>query len=94
MPDTGIDNAFTASDLKTHSTDRTFAGVTSFARRKYTKDVSGADAVVWGVPLDVAVSNRPGTRSRTPGHPCSIGDHGQRPAISVRRQHIRRSSGG
>jgi len=56
------DNAFMAGDVHTKSDDRTFAGALSFARRKYTKDVSGLDAVVWGVPLDTAVSNRPGTR--------------------------------
>ena len=27
-----------------------------------TKDVTGADAVVWGIPFDAAVSNRPGAR--------------------------------
>ncbi len=59
---TNIDNAFTAADLTSQSRDRTFAGALSFARRKYTKDLTGVDAVVWGVPLDTAVSNRPGTR--------------------------------
>ncbi len=31
-------------------------------RRKYTKNLAGADAVVWGIPFDAAVSHRPGTR--------------------------------
>ncbi len=31
-------------------------------RRRYTKDVKGADAVVWGIPFDAAVTNRPGAR--------------------------------
>jgi agmatinase len=31
-------------------------------RRKYTKNLKGADAVVWGIPFDAAVSNRPGAR--------------------------------
>jgi agmatinase len=31
-------------------------------RRKFTKDVAGADAVIWGIPFDVAVTNRPGAR--------------------------------
>ena len=31
-------------------------------RRRYTKNVKGADAVVWGIPFDAAVSNRPGAR--------------------------------
>ena len=61
-PRPGIDNAFTADDLRARSKDRTFAGALSFARRRYTKDVSGADAVVWGIPLDTATTNRPGAR--------------------------------
>ena len=56
------DNAFTADDLHRKSDDQTFAGALSFARRKYTKDLDSVDAVAWGVPLDTAVSNRPGTR--------------------------------
>ena len=31
-------------------------------RRKYTKDIAGADVVVWGIPLDTGVTNRPGAR--------------------------------
>ena len=31
-------------------------------RRRYSKDVAGCDLVIWGVPFDLAVSNRPGTR--------------------------------
>lgn len=44
------------------STEPNYSGVTSFLRRRYARDGGGAEAVVWGVPLDVAVSNRPGTR--------------------------------
>ena len=40
----------------------TYAGVTSFMRRKYTQDFSGVDLVVTGVPLDTATTNRPGAR--------------------------------
>jgi agmatinase len=32
-------------------------------RRKYSKKLKGADAVIWGIPFDAAVSNRPGARS-------------------------------
>ena len=56
------DTAFTAQSLHDQSLDPTYAGTLSFMRRKYSKDVSGADAVVMGIPLDTAVSNRPGTR--------------------------------
>jgi len=57
-----IDNAFTASNLKERAKDPTYAGALSFMRRKYTKALKGADAVVLGIPFDAAVSNRPGAR--------------------------------
>jgi agmatinase len=57
-----IDNAFTAKSLAGAATDPTHAGALSFMRRKYTKTLKGADAVVWGIPFDAAVSNRPGAR--------------------------------
>ena len=41
----------------------TYSGALSFLRRPYSKDLTGADVVVSGVPYDLAVSNRPGTRS-------------------------------
>lgn len=56
------DHAIVADTLLGGSYDPTFSGVMSFMRRKYTKDVSGADLVVWGIPLDTSVTNRPGTR--------------------------------
>ncbi|TCR92887.1 agmatinase [Rhizobium sp. BK376] len=57
-----IDHAFTAKDLTSAATDPTYAGVLSFMRRRYTKSLDGADAVVWGIPFDAATSNRPGAR--------------------------------
>ncbi len=54
-----IDNAFTAKALKGAATDPTYAGVLSFMRRKYSKDLTDVDAVVLGIPFDAAVSNRP-----------------------------------
>ena len=59
---TQIDHAFTREDLKGPSFELTFAGATSFLRRKYTKDLTGVDIAVTGVPFDQAVTNRPGTR--------------------------------
>ena len=59
---TDMDLAFTREDLKGPSYELTFAGATSFMRRKYTKDLSVADIAVTGVPFDQAVTNRPGTR--------------------------------
>jgi agmatinase len=62
MPSRTTDNAFTARSLKGAGTDPTYAGALSFMRRKYTKNLRDVDAVVWGIPFDAAVSNRPGTR--------------------------------
>jgi len=58
----GMDNAFTAQSLHDQSRDPTYAGALSFMRRKYSTDLHGTDAVIWGIPLDTATSNRPGTR--------------------------------
>ena len=62
MPASSIDNAFTARSTLGRASDPTYAGALSFMRRKYSKVVKGADAVVWGIPFDAAVSNRPGAR--------------------------------
>ena len=56
-----IDHAFTG-DRKGPAHDPTYAGALSFMRRRYTKNVKGADAIVWGIPFDAAVTNRPGAR--------------------------------
>jgi agmatinase len=56
------DHAFTAKRLTGAASDPTFAGALSFMRRKFSKEVDGADVVVWGIPLDTAVTNRPGAR--------------------------------
>ncbi|WP_146345250.1 agmatinase [Falsiphaeobacter marinintestinus] len=57
-----VDEAITRDDLKGLSLEASYAGVSSFMRRKYTKDLTGAQIAVTGVPFDLAVSNRPGTR--------------------------------
>lgn len=57
-----IDHAFTRDDLKGHSHENVFGGANSFLRRKYTKDLTGVDIAVTGVPFDQAVTNRTGTR--------------------------------
>jgi len=62
MPSKTIDHAFTARQITGAAGDPTYAGALSFMRRKFTKNVKGADAVVWGIPFDAAVSNRPGAR--------------------------------
>ena len=62
MPSKSIDHAFTARSRLGAASDPTYAGALSFMRRPYSKSVKGADAVVWGIPFDAAVSNRPGAR--------------------------------
>ncbi|MDP9840213.1 agmatinase [Neorhizobium huautlense] len=62
MASKSIDNAFTAKSARGAATDPTYAGALSFMRRRYSKDIEGADAVVLGIPFDAAVSNRPGAR--------------------------------
>jgi agmatinase len=57
-----IDAAFTRSDPRGLAYENAFAGATSFLRRRYTKDLTGVDLAVTGIPFDQAVTNRPGTR--------------------------------
>lgn len=56
------DYAVTAETLYGAAGDNAFSGVLSFMRRKFTKDVAGADAVIFGIPLDTGVTNRPSAR--------------------------------
>lgn len=56
------DHAINRQSLYGTSPEPTYAGVTSFMRRKYVTDLQGVDVAVTGVPLDTATTNRPGTR--------------------------------
>ena len=56
-----VDNAI-AGPPRGGSPEPTFSGVASFMRRPLAKTFAGADVVVWGVPFDMATSNRPGAR--------------------------------
>lgn len=56
------DNAFLAASPRGGSLEPTYGGALSFMRRPYSRDLAGVDAVVWGIPFDGAVSNRPGAR--------------------------------
>ncbi|MGB5258698.1 MAG: agmatinase [Woeseiaceae bacterium] len=56
------DYAITRDSLYGTTPEPTYAGVTSFMRRKYTRDLSGVDVAVTGIPLDTATTNRPGAR--------------------------------
>lgn len=56
------DTAITRATLTGYARENTFAGILSFMRRRYTKDLTGVDVAVSGVPLDIATTNRPGAR--------------------------------
>ena len=56
------DLAFTRESPYGTRAEPTYAGALSFLRRRYTKDLTGADVAVIGVPFDLATTNRPGTR--------------------------------
>ena len=56
------DEAFRRENLKGTQWEPTYAGALSFMRRKYTRDLSGVDIAITGVPFDQAVSHRSGTR--------------------------------
>ncbi len=57
-----VDAAFTRENLKGMSFEASYAGATSFLRRRYSKDLTGVDLTVTGIPFDCATTNRPGTR--------------------------------
>jgi agmatinase len=59
---TQVDQAFTRADLRGLSFENAFGGATSFLRRRYTKDLTGVDLVITGVPFDQAVTHRTGPR--------------------------------
>jgi agmatinase len=62
MDKRGGDHAITRDDLYGTTPEPTYAGATSFMRRKYTRDLEGVDVAVTGIPLDTATTNRPGAR--------------------------------
>jgi hypothetical protein len=56
------DRAITRDSKDSMGYEPTYSGVTSFLRRRYTKDLTGVDVAVSGVALDTATTNRPGAR--------------------------------
>lgn len=56
------DQAFRADSLHGRWPEMNFGGALSFLRRRYTRDIGGADVVVSGIPFDAATTNRPGAR--------------------------------
>ncbi len=61
-PPRPTDHAFTGKSVLGGASEPTYGGALSFMRRRYTRELKGADMVVWGVPFDAATSNRPGAR--------------------------------
>jgi agmatinase len=56
------DAAFRRAELLGTEIEPSYAGALSFMRRRYTRDLKGADIAITGIPFDQAASNRPGTR--------------------------------
>jgi len=56
------DGAIRRTSLYGSSIENTYAGVQSFMRRNYTRDLTGVDVVVSGIPLDLATTFRSGAR--------------------------------
>ncbi len=56
------DSAIVRNNQKGYERESTYAGVLSFMRRQYTRNLEGVDVVVSGIPLDIATSFRSGAR--------------------------------
>ena len=56
------DQAITADKSASMGYEPTYSGVLSLFRRVYSKDLTGCDIATWGIPYDLSVTNRPGTR--------------------------------
>lgn len=57
-----VDLAFTRNNNRGLAFENAFGGATSFLRRRYSKDLTGVDLAITGVPFDQAVTHRTGTR--------------------------------
>lgn len=57
-----VDTAITRDDPKGLAYENVFAGVQSFLRRKLTKELTGVDIAITGIPFDQAVTHRSGSR--------------------------------
>ncbi|PRC94569.1 agmatinase [Solimicrobium silvestre] len=56
------DGAIRRTSVYGSSIENTYAGVLSFMRRNYTRDLTGVDVVISGIPLDLATTFRSGAR--------------------------------
>lgn len=57
-----VDAAVMRKELKGSNFEMTYGGITSFMRRNYTKDLTGVDVAISGIPFDLAVTYRSGAR--------------------------------
>ncbi|MFZ1774555.1 MAG: agmatinase [Rhizobiaceae bacterium] len=56
------DQAFDSESLYGTETEMPYSGTRSFMRRRLTRDLSGVDYAIMGIPYDLSVSGRPGAR--------------------------------
>ncbi|CAF0752171.1 unnamed protein product [Rotaria sp. Silwood1] len=56
------DGAIRRSEPIGSTIEQTYAGVLSFLRRNYTRNLNNVDVAITGVPLDLATTYRPGAR--------------------------------
>lgn len=56
------DGAIRRSEPRGSTIEQTYAGVLSFLRRNYTRNLNSVDVAVTGIPLDLATTYRSGTR--------------------------------
>lgn len=52
------DQALTRDSLYGTAAESTYAGITSFMRRRYSRDLRGVDVAVSGVPFDTATDRK------------------------------------
>jgi len=57
-----VDAAIARKELHGSNAEMTYGGITSFMRRNYTKNLTGVDIAVSGIPFDLAVTYRSGAR--------------------------------
>ncbi len=56
------DQAFDSDSLYGTEVEMPFSGTRSFMRRRLSRDLSGVDYAVMGIPYDLSTSGRPGAR--------------------------------
>ncbi len=56
------DRAFAHPHLYGTHAEAAYGGALSFARRRYSRDLTGVDVAITGIPFDTATSNRSGAR--------------------------------